>query len=215
MIRSLRHPFRRPPPRGGVLRRIGRLLTVLVILGAIWLIGLLVFIGALPHNVADTERRTDAIVVLTGGSLRLGEGLALLRAGKAQRMFISGVPANIDLDQLMQSVNDAAGPLACCIELGHEAEDTPGNAREIALWARREKLHSIRLVTGAYHMPRSLLELRSAAPEIEVVPNPVFPQNVRQEEWWRWPGTADLLIGEYHKFMLAWLHHQLAGDQRS
>lgn len=213
MARSLRHPFRRPPPRRTFMRRFGRLLSIVALLGAVWLIGLLVFIGALPRSVDDPERRTDGIVVLTGGSLRLGEGLALLRAGKAPRMFISGVPANIDLAQLMQSVNDEAGPLACCIELGHEAEDTPGNAREIAAWVRREKLHSIRLVTGAYHMPRSLLELRSVAPELDVVPHPVFPQNVRQEEWWRWPGTADLLIGEYHKFVLAWLHHQLASEQ--
>ncbi len=195
-----------------LLRRLFRLLAFCAVLGIVWGIGLLVFIDALPRQVDDAERRTDAIVVLTGGSLRLGEGLALLRAGKAQRMFISGVANNVDLQQLMQSVGDNAGDLACCIELGHEAEDTPGNARETAAWIRRQKLHSIRLVTAAYHMPRSLLELRSMAPDIEIVPNPVFPQNVRQDEWWRWPGTADLLIGEYHKFMLAWLRHELLGS---
>jgi len=196
-------------------QRLSRLLVLMAVLGVAWLIGLVIFASSLPRQVDDPDRHTDAIVVLTGGSLRLGEGMALLRAGKAQRMFISGVPANIDLTQLMQSVGDSAGPLACCIELGHEAEDTPGNAREIAAWIRHEKLHSIRLVTGSYHMPRSLLELRSVAPEIQVVPNPVFPQNVRQEDWWRWPGTADLLIGEYQKFMLAWLRHELAGSNQS
>jgi uncharacterized SAM-binding protein YcdF (DUF218 family) len=184
------------------------------VLATIWLIGLLVFVSALPRQVADPERKTDAIVVLTGGSLRLGEGLALLRAGKAPRMFISGVPTTIDLSQLMLSVGDSAGTLSCCIELGHEAEDTPGNAREIATWVRREKLRSIRLVTAAYHMPRSLLELRAIAPELDVVPNPVFPQTVRQDEWWRWRGTADLLIGEYHKFVLTWLSHALAASDQ-
>ncbi|MEO8559721.1 MAG: YdcF family protein [Rhodospirillales bacterium] len=195
------------------LRRLWRLLLLAGVLAVAWAIGLLVFISGLPRQVADPDRPTDAIVVLTGGSLRLGEGLALLRAGQAPRMFISGVPSTIDLTQLMQSVGDNAGNLSCCIELGHEAEDTPGNAREIASWIKRENLHSIRLVTGAYHMPRSLLELRGAAPGIVVVPHPVFPQNVRQDEWWRWPGTADLLIGEYHKYILAWLRYQLAAKQ--
>jgi uncharacterized SAM-binding protein YcdF (DUF218 family) len=198
-----------------LLRRLWRLSLLVAVLAAVWSIGLVIFASSLPRQVDDPDRHTDAIVVLTGGSLRLGEGMALLRAGKAPRMFISGVPSNIDLGQLMQSVGDSAGPLSCCIELGHEAEDTPGNAREIAAWIRHEKLHSIRLVTGSYHMPRSLLELRTTAPQIEVVPNPVFPQNVRQEDWWRWPGTADLLIGEYHKFMLAWLRHELVGSNQS
>ena len=201
----------RPPRRP--LRRLSRLLFLLAILAAAWGIGLLVFISGLPRQVAEPDKRTDAIVVLTGGSLRLGEGLALLRADKAPRMFISGVPVNVDLAQLMQSVGDNAGTLSCCIELGHVAEDTPGNAREIAAWIKREKITSIRLVTGAYHMPRSLLELHNAAPDIEIVPHPVFPQNVRQDDWWRWPGTADLLIGEYHKYVLAWLRRQLAGKE--
>ncbi len=194
-----------------VLRRVTQILVLVALLAIVWAIGLLIFVSAVPRQVADAERKTDAIVVLTGGSLRLGEGLALLRAGKAPRMFISGVANNVDLPQLMQSVGDNAGALSCCIALGHEAEDTPGNAREIATWVHREKLHSIRLVTAAYHMPRSLLELRSVAPDIEVVPNPVFPLSVRQQEWWRWPGTADLLIGEYHKYVLAWIRHRLVG----
>ena len=208
----MRRPTRRLQRRAThPLRGLSRLLALLGVVGIAWLIGLLVFVSSLPRQASEPERKTDAIVVLTGGSLRLGEGIALLRAGAAKRMFISGVPATIDLNQLMQSINDHAGELACCIELGHEAEDTPGNAREIANWVAREKLRSIRFVTSAYHMPRSLLELRSIAPQIEVVPHPVFSRNVRQEEWWRWPGTADLLIGEYHKYILAWLRHELAG----
>jgi uncharacterized SAM-binding protein YcdF (DUF218 family) len=195
----------------GPLRGLSRLLTLLAVLTSVWLIGLLVFVSSLPRQISEPERKTDAIVVLTGGSLRLGEGIALLRAGAARRMFISGVASHVDLNQLMQSVNDNAGELACCIELGHEAEDTPGNAREIANWVAREKLRSIRFVTSAYHMPRSLLELRSIAPQIEVVPHPVFSRNVRQDEWWRWPGTAYLLIGEYHKYLLAWLRHEVGG----
>ena len=172
---------------------------------AVWLGGLFWFIGSLPRAVEDPERKTDAIVVLTGGSLRLGEGLRLLREGRAPHLFVSGVPAGVDLAQLLQSIDDRAQSTPCCIVLGHVAADTPGNARESALWARKEGVRSIRLVTSAYHMPRSLVEFEAAAPEVALVPHPVFPSAVRQDEWWRFPGTSGLLIGEYHKFVLAWL----------
>ena len=193
-----------------------RLLRNLVRLGffagtllAIWLVGLLVFIGAMPDRVAEPSRKTDAIVVLTGGSLRLGEGLKLLRAGLAPKLFVSGVASGIELPQLLQSIDDREASTPCCIALGHIASDTPGNAKESAVWARQEGVRSIRLVTSAYHMPRSLMEFRTAAPGIELVPHPVFPSNVKADAWWRFPGTADLLIGEYHKFLMTWLFTRL------
>ena len=42
---------------------------------------------------------------------------------------------------------------------------------------RQRGYHSLRLVTGGYHMPRSLLEFSEALPEAEVVPHPVFPDS--------------------------------------
>ncbi len=131
------------------------------------------------------------------------------RAGLAPRLFVSGVPSGVDLAQLLQSIDDRETSTPCCITLGHIAADTPGNAKESAVWARQEGVRSIRLVTGAYHMPRSLIEFQAAAPGIELVPHPVFPSTVRQEAWWRFRGTTGLLIGEYHKFVLAWLLNNL------
>jgi uncharacterized SAM-binding protein YcdF (DUF218 family) len=197
-----------------LLRNLVRLGVTAGIVLAIWLLGLVWFVGTLPGKVADPGRKTDAIVVLTGGSLRLGEGLKLLRAGMAPRLFVSGVPSGVDLAQLLQSIDDRETSTPCCITLGHIAADTPGNARESGVWARQESVRSIRLVTSAYHMPRSLIEFQAAAPGIELVPHPVFPSNVKQEAWWRFRGTADLLIGEYHKFLMAWLFN-LINDSSS
>lgn len=188
-----------------LLRNLVRLGLLAAVLLGIWALGLVWFIGSLPDHVEQPDRRTDAVVVLTGGSLRLAEGLKLLRAGLAPRLFVSGVPSGIDLAQLLQSIDDRETATPCCITLGHIAADTLGNARESAVWARQEGVRSIRLVTGAYHMPRSLIEFEAAAPGIELVPHPVFPTNVRREAWWRFRGTTELLIGEYHKFLLAWL----------
>jgi hypothetical protein len=52
-------------------------------------------------------------------------------------------------------------------------------------------------------MPRSLLEFSRAMPEMRIIANPVFPENVKQERWWAWPGTAMLILAEYTKYLLA------------
>ena len=45
---------------------------------------------------------TDAIVVLTGGSLRLPSGIALLREGKGDKLFVSGVNQGVNLEDLLR-----------------------------------------------------------------------------------------------------------------
>jgi uncharacterized SAM-binding protein YcdF (DUF218 family) len=99
--------------------------------------------------------------------------------------------------------------LADKIILGHEADNTRGNALETAGWMREQGFHSMRLVTSAYHMPRSLLEFSAAMPDITITPHPVFADNVKQGEWWAWPGTASLLAEEYVKYLVVLLRQSL------
>jgi hypothetical protein len=54
-------------------------------------------------------------------------------------------------------------------------------------------------------MPRSLLELNRAMPEVEIIAHPVFPDEVSQEHWWAARGTALLLASEYGKYLGALL----------
>jgi uncharacterized SAM-binding protein YcdF (DUF218 family) len=174
-------------------------------------LGFLVFVAELPERVAEPDRRTEAIVVLTGGSGRVAQGLQLLQRGKADRLFVSGVYRGVDVAELLRVSRAAPQSLACCVTLGHEAESTRGNAVETARWVRAQGVTSLRLVTAAYHMPRSLLEFRRRLPEVEIVPHPVFPEHVKQDRWWRWPGSTSLLIGEYAKYLVARARALLAG----
>ena len=164
-----------------------------------WLGGLLWF--ATPPSGETQPAATDAIVVLTGGSLRLQSGIDLLREGKGRKLFISGVNQQVDLDDLLGVSGHAPDWALCCIVLGHEADNTFGNAQETAQWIRRQGFRSLRLVTAWYHMPRSLLEFDRAMPEIDIVAHPVFPDQVKQERWWAWRGTAVLLVNEYVKYL--------------
>jgi uncharacterized SAM-binding protein YcdF (DUF218 family) len=168
--------------------------------------GLMVLAGlarfAMPPAAENRPAPTDAIVVLTGGSLRLSSGIDLLREGKGRVLFVSGVPEPVSLGELLRGTrNDIPHWLACCIVIGHDAQNTTGNAIETARWMRREGYHRLRLVTSWYHMPRSVLEFARAMPDVEIIPHPVFPEEVKQQNWWAWRGTAGLLIGEYGKYL--------------
>lgn len=178
-----------------------------------WLAGLAWFADAFTAPTEAIGTPTDAIVVLTGGSGRIEEGLSLLRAGAAPRLFVSGVEPGVELPELLKRAHLAPGPEDSAITLGHDAETTAANAAETAAWMREQKLHSLRLVTANYHMRRSLLEFRHAMPDVTIIPHPVFPEAVKQPRWWAWPGTLQLIAGEYTKYLLAWASLAFVGDE--
>ncbi|MFM2041854.1 MAG: hypothetical protein RLY86_430 [Pseudomonadota bacterium] len=197
-------------PFRGLRATIGLLFLLLLV----WLAGLVAFAAGLERQPpADTRMRTDAIVVLTGGSERLAAGFALLADDRGGKLFISGVYRGVDVRDLMRMSRQVPDDLECCIVLGHTATDTEGNAVETARWMREEGFTSLRLVTANYHMPRSLVEFRRALPGVEIVPHPVAPPNVRLDRWYLWPGTAELIVGEYTKFLMASARAVLLGPR--
>jgi uncharacterized SAM-binding protein YcdF (DUF218 family) len=192
--------------RPSVLRRLFNLWPWSpLVLFVLWLGGLVAFAADIPRSVKDNSTHTDAIVVLTGGSERLDAGLSLLRQGLADKLFVSGVYHGIDVTELLRLARQKPDQVECCIVLGHAADNTLGNAAETAQWMKQEGYHSLRLVTGNYHMRRSLAEFHHAMPDAVIVAHPVFPDAVKRDRWWLWPGTAHLIISEYTKFLLGQL----------
>jgi uncharacterized SAM-binding protein YcdF (DUF218 family) len=177
-----------------------------------WAAGFLWFVAAVPDTVPDPTRETDAIVVLTGGSGRVNQGLRLLNAERAEHLFVSGVYEGVDVDELLAAQTEPSKGATCCVSLGYEAQTTRGNARETAAWITDKDISSLRLVTAAYHMPRSLLEFRRIMPGITIVPHPVFPDHVKHDAWWRWPGSAALLAREYNKMLVTLLRGMLPAE---
>jgi uncharacterized SAM-binding protein YcdF (DUF218 family) len=208
-MRAARISFKDQPPGWG--RRTMHFLLLLIV---VWFCGFLAFAAAIPPKVRDAERPVDAIVVLTGGGVRLAEGFALLDRGLAKKMLISGVADGVNLQALLDNLDGGAQPnsalLECCVTLGHDARSTEGNARESLQWLTENGFTSLRLVTANYHMNRSLLEFRRVMPAIEIVPNPVFPRAVQDPYWFAHPGTLYLLVNEYHKYVAAAARAKLA-----
>jgi uncharacterized SAM-binding protein YcdF (DUF218 family) len=190
----------------GRLQRLSRRLGSLAItILTFWLAGLAWFVASGVLVTIDHARPTDAIVVLTGGRQRLEAGLVLLAAGKGGKLFVSGVNPRVDRETLLRALGPAAEREACCIVLGHAADNTLGNARETAAWMHGEGYDSLRLVTSWYHMRRSLLEFSRAMPHSTIVAHPVFAAHAEADGWSSWPAALPLVIGEYHKYVAAWL----------
>lgn len=192
-------------------RLVATTFVLIAVVLAAWVWGLILFVDRIPDSVEDEGRHTDAIIVLTGGTLRLEKGFELLSAKMAEKLLVSGVARGVQMEEVLEAAGLKLADLDCCVTLGYMAEDTGSNAIESAVWIRTNKVTSIRLVTSGYHMPRSLLEFRATVPGVEIVPHPVFPEHVMVNEWWARPGTASLVIAEYNKYLLAATRHWLRG----
>ena len=180
---------------------------VLLVLAGLWLYGFLSFVGQIQNmqepGVQANLTKTDAIVVVTGGSERVMTGIELLESGIGQKLLISGVHKNLTLDNLLGIQPVPAALRSCCIILGYQADSTIGNAEEARAWMQSQAYKSMRLVTANYHMPRTLLLFRTAMPDVNIFPHPIAPDSVKLSDWWEHPNTIQLLATEYTKFLIA------------
>jgi uncharacterized SAM-binding protein YcdF (DUF218 family) len=154
------------------------------------------FLHAVATPPEEPARRTDTIVVLTGGAGRIEAGLALLDAGAAPKLLISGAAPRLTTAGLARAINRDPAALAGRVALGHAAATTAGNAAEAAAWARAEGAASLRVVTADFHMPRAMLELRRALPGTALLPHPIAAPSPLPRRLW-------LLAVEYAKFGVA------------
>lgn len=180
-------------------------LSALLVALMLWGVGLFAFASRVEHSTpAADPGQAQGIVALTGGSnRRLQAAMALLQAGRGRRLLISGVYRKTTREQIRQDARAVAGPIYdCCVDLGFEAIDTVGNARETAEWARARGYDRLILVTADYHMPRALLELRGAMPRVELTPYPVATEDVNARTWWKSPQGLRLMAMEYSKYMV-------------
>ena len=182
-----------------------RLLVIIAIVALIWLVGLFAFADRVRGlTPAEEPARADAIVALTGPSAeRVNAAIRLLEQGKGQRVLISGVNREVRRRELRELTPGSSRLFNCCVDLGFEAEDTVGNAQEIAAWARAKGYEDLIVVTSDYHMPRSLVEIRAALPEATLTPYAVSTPSLDNARWWRAAVTARRMTLEYMKYLVA------------
>jgi uncharacterized SAM-binding protein YcdF (DUF218 family) len=182
-----------------------KFLTFIAIIAVIWLVGLFAFADRVrSYTPAAEPARADAIVALTGPSAeRVNAAIRLLEQDKGKRVLISGVNREVRRQELRALTPGSNKLFNCCVDLGFEAEDTIGNAQEIAAWADAKGYDSLIVVTSDYHMPRALTEIRAASPGLELTPYAVETPSLDNSRWWRAAVTARRMTLEYLKYLAA------------
>jgi len=194
-------------------RRIGSIAVKLVILGVILLVGGFgYFIWHLPDQQVQLDRSADGIVVFTGGDSRVSDSLALLAAGRAKRLLISGVYTGTTPNDIARQVVDYNRLLSCCVDLDYSAINTLGNAVGARQWTVKNGFHSLIIVTSAYHMPRALAELAHQLPDVALIAYPIVSDRLRIEPWLSNGATTKVVLSEYFKYLVAKLRMHFDGS---
>lgn len=150
------------------------------------------------------------IVILTGGSNRIKEGLKVVndinKLTKTDfKILISGTGKGFrkaSLKKILASDFDL-NLLACCIELESISKDTYSNASETYKWTKKNDIDNIILITSNYHMPRAILEFKNRMPNQKIFTYPITPKNHDIKNWLYSSDTFSLIFFEYSKLLIA------------
>jgi uncharacterized SAM-binding protein YcdF (DUF218 family) len=197
-----------PAPRRGGLRAV--VIAALALMFAAATIGFVGFLGRLRSAEAEPAGRADGIVVLTGGSSRVSDAMELLAGGYGKRLLISGVHRTSAASDISRSLSDNQSLLTCCVDLDRSAVNTRSNAAATRRWAHERGFKSLIVVTSNYHMPRAIVELSHAMPDVRLIPFAVVGEKWRDESWWASGATLRLLLSEYIKYVAAEVRVHLA-----
>ena len=166
-------------------------------------VGFVVFLRQLPTTEVKPPHDADGIVVLTGGSSRVSDAMELLSVGYGKRLLISGVHPASSTQDIRRSLPDSQALLGCCVDLDHSAVNTRSNATGTRRWVQERGFRSLIVVTSNYHMPRAIVELSHAMPDVTLIPFPVVGDKWNDEPWWSSGAALRLLLLEYAKYVAA------------
>ncbi|MEN2494950.1 MAG: hypothetical protein TECD_00861 [Hyphomicrobiaceae bacterium hypho_1] len=175
-----------------------RTVSILIVL---FLFGFFLFATYVTRTTRNSFNKADAIVVLTGGTERIAAAAKLLSSGHAKWLLISGVNKNTSKIDILRLSKLRYNLFNCCVVLGYFAQDTKGNALEARAWQHENEFKSLIVVTAAYHMPRSLIELSLQMPDVKLIPYSVMPKRFRTQIWWLSSSNVYFLAREYVKFL--------------
>ncbi len=163
--------------------------------------------GGRPDPSKFDCQRVDAIVAVSGGdtSARTAQAIDMYHKGWAPTLIFSGAaadksgPSNAEV---MEKQALAAGVPASAILLDDTSETTTQNAVNSHNIFEQQGIHSVILVTSAYHQRRAGLEFgKRAGSSIRIINHPVATDNQWSNVWWLTPTGWWLALTEFVKII--------------
>jgi uncharacterized SAM-binding protein YcdF (DUF218 family) len=202
-------------------------LRLLLILGAATLVVGFVVVSAAGRwlLVADPlPAAADAIVIMAGSvSDRSLEAADLYRSGLAPRVVVTrerldhagallvahGIILPEGDDRTHMVLTRLGVPDAAIVRLRRRTRSTMTEARTIARWACRHRIHELVVVTSRAHTRRAGLILRqSLGPGVHLTMRPSRYDTFTATRWWRVSTAAKQVLSEYEKLAHYWLAEQ-------
>lgn len=191
-----------------------RSITAIIIAAILVVVGLGVYLG--PNDLAQCPpkpgqsegcKKVDAIVAVSGGdtTARAQEAIELYKAGWSDKIIFSGAaqdktgPSNAEAMR-RQAVN--AGVTEGAIITEGNSATTRQNAEQAKELFTQKDIHTVILVTSAYHQRRASLEFnKRTGGEVKIINHPVAEDNQWSRLWWLTPQGWWLAVGEFFKII--------------
>jgi uncharacterized SAM-binding protein YcdF (DUF218 family) len=162
--------------------------------------------GEMPDDSQPNCQKVDAIVAISGGdtNARTEQAISMYQNGWANKLVFSGAAADKSgpsnaVAMLRQAVD--AGVPQSSILIDETSETTRQNAENTISLFDKNNIHTVILVTSAYHQRRASLEFNSRASNIHVINHPVANDQQWSRTWWLTPGGWWLALSEFFKII--------------
>lgn len=192
--------------------RLLALIAGIIIMLAVGIVGIGTYLSpdglskckAQPTDQQDCQA-ADAIVAISGGdtTARTAQAIAMYKNGWAKWLVFSGAAADKAGPSNAEAMKRQAlqeGVSSSNILIDETSETTKQNAANSATIISKHDIHSVILVTSAYHQRRAGLEFgQRAGATVKIINHPVTSDNQWSQWWWTTPLGWWLAISELFK----------------
>ena len=195
-----------------MLRSILKTICIVLISSIVtyFLIGLVEYKEKILLTIKYIGKKSSDIVILTGGTNRIKDGLKIINEFEKTSTFnskilVSGTGKGFTKTSLEKNINFDFdfNLIECCIELDSISTNTYSNAIETLKWANKNNINEFILITSNYHMPRAFLEFKYRMPNFKILTYPITPEKHNISMWLSSFQTFSLIFSEYCKFLVA------------
>ena len=175
-----------------------------------FVIGLFKFKNNVLSSKNYSNKESSNIVILTGGTNRIKDGLKIINDFKNLRkinfkILVSGTGQGFTKTSLIRQLGPSFNIklIECCIDLDSISQNTFTNAIETFKWVRKNNIKEFILITSNYHMPRAILEFKNIMPDKKIYTFAITPSKHDIKKWLRSYQTFSLVFKEFCKYIIA------------